>query len=110
MELIVGFNLSSYSHCTSYTRLTTDTGNCCRACGWPFIKSTHIVILKSGLLLTEFFHKCLIVRKGYFHQESIILNVIATKKFMYNWNSNPSFKNPTIRYVRMYVYYHLLAY
>ena len=37
MELIVGFNLSSYSHCTSYTRLTTDTGNCCRACGWPFI-------------------------------------------------------------------------
>ena len=40
MELIVGFNLSSYSHCTSYTRLTTDTGSCCRACGWPFIKST----------------------------------------------------------------------
>ena len=32
MELIVGFNLSSYSHCTSNTRLTTDTGNCCRAC------------------------------------------------------------------------------
>ena len=42
MELIVGFNLSSYSHCTSYTSLTTDTGNCCRACGWPFIKSTYI--------------------------------------------------------------------
>ena len=44
MKLIVGFNLSSYSHCTSYTRLTTDTGNCCKACGWPFIKSTNIVI------------------------------------------------------------------
>ena len=43
MEYIMGFNLSSYSHCTSYTRLTTDTGNCCRACGWPFIKHTHIV-------------------------------------------------------------------
>ena len=42
MKLIVGFNLSSYSHCTSYTKLTTDTGNCCRACGWPFIKSTFI--------------------------------------------------------------------
>ena len=44
MELIVGFNLSTYSHCTPYTRLTTDTGNCCRACGWPFIKSTNIII------------------------------------------------------------------
>ena len=50
MELIVGFNLSSCSHCTSYTRLTTDTGNCCRACGWPFIKSTNIVIPYSRLL------------------------------------------------------------
>ena len=45
MQSIVGFNLSSYSHCTSYTRLTTDTGNCCRARGWPFIKSISIVIL-----------------------------------------------------------------
>ena len=44
MDSIMGYNLSSYSHCTSYTRLTTDTGNCCRACGWPFIKSTNIVI------------------------------------------------------------------
>ena len=44
MESIVGFN-SSHSHCTSYTRLTTDTGNCCRACGWPFIKSTNIDIV-----------------------------------------------------------------
>ena len=55
MELIVGFNLSSYSHCTSYTRLTTDTGNCCRACGWAFIKSTNIVIPYSRLLLTKDF-------------------------------------------------------
>ena len=50
MELIVGFNLLSYSHCTSYTTLTTDTGNCCRACSWPFIKSTNIVIPYSRLL------------------------------------------------------------
>ena len=55
MELIVGFNLSSYSHYTSYTRLTTDTGNCCRACGWPFIKSTNIVIQRSRLFLIENF-------------------------------------------------------
>ena len=59
MELIVGFNLSSYSHCTSYTRLTTDTGNCCRACDWPFIKSTNIVIPYSRLLLTEKFSQIL---------------------------------------------------
>ena len=49
MELIVGFNLSPYSHCTSYTSLKTDTGNCCRACGWPFIKGTNIAIPKSKL-------------------------------------------------------------
>ena len=49
MELIVGFNLSSYSHCTSYTRSTTDTGNCCRVCNWPFIKNTYIVISYSRL-------------------------------------------------------------
>ena len=53
MELIVGFNLSSYSHCTSYARLTNDTANCCRACGWPFIKSTNIVISYSELLSKE---------------------------------------------------------
>ena len=53
MESIVGFNLSSYSHCTSYTRLTTDTGNCCRSCGWPFINSTNIVsrLFSRGMII-----------------------------------------------------------
>ena len=50
MELIVVFSLSSYSHCTSYTTLTTDTGNCYRACDWLFIKSTNIVIPYGRLL------------------------------------------------------------
>ena len=71
MELIVGFKLSSYSHCTSYTRLTTDTGNCCRACDWPFIKRTDIV---SGLFLRGM----IILRKIITNGPSHILQVIAT--------------------------------
>ena len=70
MESIVGFNLSSYSHCTSYTRLTTDTGNCCRACGWPFINSTNIV---SGL-----FSRGMIIPRKLITNCSLYLKVIST--------------------------------
>ena len=79
----MGFNLSSYSHCTSYTRLTTDTGNCYRACGWPFIKSTNIVIPYSELFSRG--------KKKYFANGPLYFTVVATlvkvsQQRFHNWN------------------------
>ena len=96
MELIVGFNLSTYSHCTSYTRLTTNTGNCCRACDWLFIKSINIVIPYSRLLSRgskkifvygSSYLKKLLLHLSKFHRESI-----------HNWSSNRENSLSTIRY------------
>ena len=93
MELIVGFNLSSYSHCTSYTRLTTDTGNCCRACGWPFSRGN----------------------KKYFANGPLYFTVVATlvkvsQQRFHNWNSNlKTHKNFPVLKTHNTTYYVLLA-
>ena len=95
MELIVGFSLSLYSHCTSYTRLTTDTGNCYRACGWPFIKSTNIAISYSRLLSRE-------SKKIFVYGSSYLKLLLHLSKFhkedFHNWSSNRENSLTTIRY------------
>ena len=97
MKLIVGFNLSSYSHCTSYTRLTTDTGNCCRACGWPFIESTNIVISN---IAGYFQGETIIPKKIFVHDSPCLKLLLHLSKFhrgdFHNWSSNCENSHSTI--------------